>query len=63
LLRWGERLGTVEKGKLADLVAVPGNPLDDMKALEKVSFVMVGGHIAKTPGSGEALAGLLQKSP
>ena len=59
LLRWDDRLGTVEKGKLADLVAVPGNPLDDMKALEKVSFVMVGGHVAKTPGGGETLAGTL----
>jgi len=59
LLRWDDRLGTVEKGKLADLVAVPGNPLDDMKALEKVSFVMVGGHVAKTPGGGEMLAGTL----
>jgi imidazolonepropionase-like amidohydrolase len=59
LLRWGDRLGTVEKGKLADLVAVPGNPLDDMKALEKVSFVMVGGQVAKTPGGGETLGGSL----
>ena len=59
LLRWDDRLGTVEKGKLADLVAVPGNPLEDMKALEKVSFVMVGGHVAKTPGGGETLAGTL----
>ena len=59
LLRWDDRLGTVEKGKLADLVAVPGNPLDDMKALEKVGFVMVGGHVAKTPGGGETLAGAL----
>ena len=59
LLRWDDRLGTVQAGKLADLVAVPGNPLDDMKALEKVSFVMVGGHVAKTPGGGEMLAGTL----
>jgi imidazolonepropionase-like amidohydrolase len=59
LLRWDDRLGTVQAGKLADLVAVPGNPLEDMKALEKVSFVMVGGHIAKTPGGGETLAGIL----
>jgi imidazolonepropionase-like amidohydrolase len=59
LLRWDDRLGTVEKGKLADLVAVSGNPLDDMKALEKVGFVMIGGRIAKTPGGGETLAGTL----
>jgi imidazolonepropionase-like amidohydrolase len=61
LLRWDDRLGTVEKGKLADLVAVSGNPLDDMKALEKVSFVMVGGHVAKTPVGGETLAGVIPR--
>ena len=59
LLRWDDRLGTVQAGKLADLVAVPGNPLDDMKALEKVAFVMVGGKVVKTPGGGQTLAGVL----
>ena len=59
LLRWDDRLGTVENGKLADLVAVAGIPLDDMKALEKVSFVMKGGRVVKTPGGGETLAGQL----
>jgi imidazolonepropionase-like amidohydrolase len=59
LLRWDDRLGTVESGKLADLVAVAGNPLDDMKALERVEFVMIGGRVAKSPGDGKALAGIL----
>jgi imidazolonepropionase-like amidohydrolase len=59
LLRWDDKLGTVQAGKLADLVAVPGNPLDDMKALEKVEFVMIGGRVVKTPGGGETLAGTL----
>jgi imidazolonepropionase-like amidohydrolase len=59
LLRWDDRLGTVEAGKLADLVAVTGNPLDDMKALERVDFVMIGGRVAKSPGGGAALAGTL----
>ena len=59
LLRWDDRLGTVEAGKLADLVAVAGNPLDDMKALEHVEFVMIGGRVARSPGGGESLAGTL----
>jgi imidazolonepropionase-like amidohydrolase len=59
LLRWDDRLGTVEAGKLADLVAVTGNPLDDMKALEHVEFVMIGGRVARSPGGGESLAGTL----
>jgi imidazolonepropionase-like amidohydrolase len=59
LLRWDDRLGTVEAGKLADLVAVAGNPVDDMKALEHVEFVMIGGRVARSPGGGESLAGTL----
>lgn len=61
LLRWDDKLGTVQAGKLADLVAVTGNPLEDMKALEKVDFVMMGGRVVKTPGGGETLAGNLAR--
>ncbi len=59
LLRWDDRLGTVQAGKLADLVAVRGNPLEDMKALERVEFVMIGGKVAKAPGGAQALHGTL----
>jgi imidazolonepropionase-like amidohydrolase len=59
LLRWGDRLGTVQAGKLADLVAVSGNPLEDMKALEKVDFVMVGGRVVKSPEGVAPVAGIL----
>lgn len=46
-------LGTVEVGKLADLVAVPGDPLEDVTALQRVGFVMMEGEIhlrESTPG-------------
>ncbi len=39
--------GTIEIGKLADLVAVPGSPLEDITVTERVSFVMLGGEIFK----------------
>lgn len=42
-----DRLGSLEAGKTADIVAVPGNPLDDVHALERVSFVMKEGVIYK----------------
>ena len=44
LLGWQGDVGTVELGKLADIIAVPGDPLQDLAALEKVSFVMIGGR-------------------
>jgi imidazolonepropionase-like amidohydrolase len=40
--------GVLEKGKLADIVAVPGNPLQDIEAVERVSFVMKGGVVVKS---------------
>jgi imidazolonepropionase-like amidohydrolase len=47
LLGLDDRLGTIAIGKLADIVAVPGNPLTDMKATERVTFVMKEGVIVK----------------
>jgi imidazolonepropionase-like amidohydrolase len=44
LLGWQQSLGTVEAGKLADIIAVPGDPLQDLAVLERVSFVMLGGR-------------------
>jgi imidazolonepropionase-like amidohydrolase len=59
LLQWDDRLGTVEAGKLADIIAVPGDPIEDMSVLESVSFVMIGGAVVKRPGVPAALAGRL----
>lgn len=47
LLGVQDRLGTLEKGKTADIVAVPGNPLEDITLMQKVNFVMKEGVIYK----------------
>jgi imidazolonepropionase-like amidohydrolase len=44
-----KELGKLEKGYLADIIAVEGNPLKDIHAMRKVTFVMQGGIIHKTP--------------
>jgi len=49
LLGLDDRLGTLEAGKLADVVAVPKDPLADVHALEHVGFVMKAGVIEKRP--------------
>jgi imidazolonepropionase-like amidohydrolase len=49
LLDMSDRIGTIEAGKLADIVAVPGNPLNDITAMERVAFVMKDGAIYKRP--------------
>ena len=45
LLGIGDRLGSLEVGKLADVVAVPGDPVADIRQTEKVFFVMKEGRI------------------
>ena len=47
LLGISDILGTLEEGKLADIVAVQGNPLDDISLMESVSFVMKDGVVYK----------------
>jgi imidazolonepropionase-like amidohydrolase len=49
LLGMQDQIGTIEPGKLADLVAVPGDPLADVRVMEKVDFVMKGGVVYKKP--------------
>jgi imidazolonepropionase-like amidohydrolase len=47
LLGWQDRVGALEAGKYADLIAVDGDPLADIAVLRKVKFVMKAGTIAK----------------
>ena len=49
LLHMQDQIGSVEAGKFADIVAVPGNPLQDINALQQVNFVMKGGTVYRTP--------------
>jgi imidazolonepropionase-like amidohydrolase len=49
LLGTQTQVGTIEAGKLADIVAVPGDPLADVTALEKVDFVMKAGVVYRKP--------------
>jgi len=47
LMGWQDRIGSVEPGKFADLVAVAGDPIADITELERVKFVMKGGQVFK----------------
>jgi imidazolonepropionase-like amidohydrolase len=47
LMGWSDRIGRIESGWYADLVAVAGNPLDDVSLLEDVRFVMKGGEVVR----------------
>jgi imidazolonepropionase-like amidohydrolase len=44
---WQDRIGSIDKGKYADLIAVSGNPLADITELQRVKFVMKGGKVIR----------------
>jgi len=50
LLGWSDKVGAIEAGKWADLVAVSGDPLKDITELQRVKFVMKGGAVYKNEG-------------
>jgi imidazolonepropionase-like amidohydrolase len=47
ILGWQDQVGSIEKGKYADLIAVSGDPLADIAELQRVKFVMKGGKIIR----------------
>jgi imidazolonepropionase-like amidohydrolase len=47
LLRWDDRVGRVQAGYLADMIAVPGNPLHDIRLLERPDFVLKDGAVVR----------------
>ena len=55
-----KEIGTIEVGKYADIVAVPGDPLGDISIMQKVDFVMKDGVVYKKPQpAGKTLSELL----
>ena len=51
LLGWSDRVGSIQAGRYADIVAVDGDPLRDITELERVKFVMKGGMVYKGDGA------------
>jgi imidazolonepropionase-like amidohydrolase len=52
LLGWADDVGAIKPGAFADLIAVPGDPTQDVTLLEDVSFVMKGGEVLKSAPRG-----------
>ena len=44
---WQDQIGSIDKGKYADIIAVSGDPLQDITELQRVKFVMKGGKLIK----------------
>ena len=62
LLGVAQKLGTLEKGKLADVIAMPGDPTQDITATERVSFVMKEGKIIRNGPAASAATKTAQQN-
>lgn len=47
MMGWQDRIGSIQKGKFADIIAVSGDPLKDITELERIEFVMKGGQVIR----------------
>ena len=47
IIHWQDKVGAIEKGKFADLIATSGDPLQDITEMQRVKFVMKGGAVIK----------------
>jgi imidazolonepropionase-like amidohydrolase len=57
------QVGTIEKGKYADVIAVKGNPLEDVTEMERVKFVMKGGRVVRDNASAAATQAYQMEHP
>jgi imidazolonepropionase-like amidohydrolase len=57
VMGWQDQLGSITKGKFADLVAVSGDPLTDITELQRVKFVMKGGKVIRNDVASPAMSG------
>jgi imidazolonepropionase-like amidohydrolase len=57
------KVGTIEKGKFADIIAVAGDPLNDISEMERVKFVMKGGMVVRDDQSAGAVAAYRMEHP
>jgi imidazolonepropionase-like amidohydrolase len=47
IIHWQDKVGSIEKGKFADLIATAGDPLKDISEMQRVKFVMKGGVVIR----------------
>lgn len=55
MMGWQDRIGSLEKGKYADIVAVSGDPLKDISEMERIKFVMKGGKVVRNDLAGSTM--------
>jgi len=60
---WENQIGSIDKGKYADIIAVSGNPLSDVTEMERVRFVMKGGMVIKDNMNAPAPAAVATRAP